>query len=150
MGGSQIEFFPCINTGQRFELARTPQREDMAKAAPATIKARSGGPPREVAVSRIPLSRVGRSEISDAAYDKMWRRLKEIEAGASPVGDARLADGTRWAQNREKDLPRSSMPADASLDNAFSFDALRDFDRRVREGIGARKLSTLRNISSMD
>ena len=27
-----------------------------------------------------------------------------------------------------------------SLDNAFSYDALRDFDRRVREGIGREKI----------
>jgi len=32
-----------------------------------------------------------------------------------------------------------------SLDNAFSFDALRDFDRRVREGSGREEIDTSPN-----
>jgi DNA ligase (NAD+) len=75
-------------------------------------------------------------EISDAAYDKLMNRLKEIEkeypelvTGDSPTvrvgGPPREGFAT----------VRHARPM-LSLDNAFSADALREFDRRVREGSG--------------
>src|SRR5258705_2701026 len=110
--------------------------EDMAKAAPASLK-------REVEELREKLRHhefryhvLDDPEISDAAYDALLRKLKDLETaypelvtsdspttrvGAPPRGGFQTVGHTRPM---------------LSLDNAFSFDALRDFDRRVREGIG--------------
>jgi DNA ligase (NAD+) len=75
-------------------------------------------------------------EISDAAFDKLMARLKSLEAEhpklATPdsptvrVGGA-PREGFTTVRHRRPML---------SLDNAFSFDALRDWDRRVREATG--------------
>ncbi len=75
-------------------------------------------------------------EISDAAFDRLMERLKELEAQYpslvtpdSPtvrVGGA-LREGFQKVQH--------TTPM-VSLDNAFSFETLGDFDRRVRELIG--------------
>jgi DNA ligase (NAD+) len=75
-------------------------------------------------------------EISDAAFDKLMNRLKEMEA-AHP--DLLTPDSPTL---RVGGMPREGFTqvkharAMLSLDNAFSFDALRDWDRRVREGTG--------------
>jgi DNA ligase (NAD+) len=71
-------------------------------------------------------------EISDAEYDRLFRRLKEIETEYSElivadspsqrVGAKPLASFTQIAH----ELPM------LSLDNAFDGDDLRDFDKRVR------------------
>jgi DNA ligase (NAD+) len=75
-------------------------------------------------------------EISDAAFDRLMIRLKELEAQYpslvtpdSPtvrVGGA-IREGFQKVQH--------TTPM-VSLDNAFSFETLGDFDRRVRELIG--------------
>src|SRR5262252_1594138 len=75
-------------------------------------------------------------EISDAAYDKLLAKLKELE-GAHPglvTPDSPTARVGAPPRSGFQTF-RHSRPM-LSLDNAFSFDALRDFDRRVREGIG--------------
>jgi DNA ligase (NAD+) len=75
-------------------------------------------------------------EISDAAFDKLMNRLKEMEA-AHP----------RWKTPDSPTVRVGGPPREGfttvrharpmlSLDNAFSFDALNDWDRRVREGTG--------------
>jgi DNA ligase (NAD+) len=79
-------------------------------------------------------------EISDAAYDRLMGKLKELEAAHpelvtadSPtvrVGGAPRA-GFQTYQHARPML---------SLDNAFSYDALREFDRRVRESSGREKI----------
>jgi DNA ligase (NAD+) len=79
-------------------------------------------------------------EISDGAYDRLMNQLKEAET-ANPkwvTADSPTArvggpprEGFRTLQHARPML---------SLDNAFSYDALRDFDRRVREGIGREKI----------
>ncbi|HXM95765.1 MAG TPA: NAD-dependent DNA ligase LigA [Candidatus Dormibacteraeota bacterium] len=79
-------------------------------------------------------------EISDASYDRLMNRLTSLEAAHpelvtpdSPTvrvgGTAR--DGFQTVQHSRPVL---------SLDNAFSYDALRDFDRRVRESSGHPKI----------
>jgi DNA ligase (NAD+) len=75
-------------------------------------------------------------EISDAAFDRLMNRLKELEAQHpelitpdSPTQRAGGAPRTGFQEVRH----RTPM---ISLDNAFSFEALRDFDRRVRETTG--------------
>jgi DNA ligase (NAD+) len=79
-------------------------------------------------------------EISDAAFDRMMDRLKELEA-AHP--EAITPDSP---SQRVGGIPREGFQtvhharAMLSLDNAFSYDALRDWDRRVREGSGREKI----------
>src|ERR1700737_2284805 len=79
-------------------------------------------------------------EISDAAYDRLMGKLKELETAHpelitadSPtvrVGGAPRA-GFQTYQHARPML---------SLDNAFSYDALREFDRRVRESSGREQI----------
>src|SRR5437588_9482865 len=79
-------------------------------------------------------------EISDAAYDRWMERLKELEAAHpelvtpdSPT--VRVGGAPREGFQTE----RHGRPM-LSLDNAFSYDALREWDRRVREGSGKEKI----------
>ena len=75
-------------------------------------------------------------EISDAVFDRLMNRLQALEDAhpqlIAPDSPTFRVGGT----------PRSGFQTVAharpmlSLDNAFSFDALRDWDRRVREGSG--------------
>jgi DNA ligase (NAD+) len=75
-------------------------------------------------------------EISDAAFDKLMSRLKEMEATRpellTPDSPTLRVGGTP----REGFTQVKHARAMLSLDNAFSFDALKDWDRRVREGTG--------------
>jgi DNA ligase (NAD+) len=75
-------------------------------------------------------------EISDAAFDKLMNRLKEIEAAhpelVTPDSPTVRVGGTP----REGFTTVKHARAMLSLDNAFSFDALKDWDRRVREATG--------------
>src|SRR5579863_3662918 len=79
-------------------------------------------------------------EISDAAYDRLMNRLKELE-GAYP--DLVTADSPTvrvGGPPREGFSTVRHARAMLSLDNAFSFDALKDWDRRVREGTGREEI----------
>jgi len=79
-------------------------------------------------------------EISDAAYDKLMNRLKELEA-AHPELTASDSPTVRvGGPPREGFLTVRHARPMLSLDNAFSADALREFDRRVREGSGQQKI----------
>ena len=75
-------------------------------------------------------------EISDAKFDLLMNRLKEIEAAhpelATPDSPTVRVGGT---PREGFTTVRHARPM-LSLDNAFSYDALRDWDRRVREGSG--------------
>ncbi|HXJ14697.1 MAG TPA: NAD-dependent DNA ligase LigA, partial [Candidatus Limnocylindrales bacterium] len=75
-------------------------------------------------------------EITDAAFDRLMNRLKEIEAAhpelATPDSPTVRVGGT---PREGFTTVRHARPM-LSLDNAFSYDALRDWDRRVREGSG--------------
>ena len=112
----------------------------MAKAAPANTK-------KEIAELREKLRYheyryyvLDEPEISDAAYDRMMERLKKIETAHpelvtpdSPtvrVGGV-PRDGFQTVRHARPML---------SLDNAFSYDALREWDRRVRDGSGKEKI----------
>jgi len=78
--------------------------------------------------------------ISDATYDKLLVKLKEIEAAHPDLVTADSPTARVGAAPREGfQEVRHTRPM-LSLDNAFSFDALRDFDRRVREGIGRQEI----------
>ena len=79
-------------------------------------------------------------EISDAAFDRMMDRLKELEAAhpelITPDSPSQRVGG---APREGFQTVRHARPM-LSLDNAFSYDALRDWDRRVREGSGHEKI----------
>src|SRR5437899_1092527 len=110
--------------------------EDMAKAAPASLK-------REVEELREKLRHheyqyhvLDDTEISDAGYDALLRKLKDLETAHPELVTSDSPTTRVGAPPREGfQTVRHTRPM-LSLDNAFSFDALRDFDRRVREGIG--------------
>ncbi|HWG58498.1 MAG TPA: NAD-dependent DNA ligase LigA [Candidatus Acidoferrales bacterium] len=80
-------------------------------------------------------------EISDAAFDRLMLRLKELEAAnprlVTPDSPTQRVGGTP-REGFEK--VRHKVPM-MSLDNAFSFEALADFDRRVRELTGRDKVA---------
>jgi DNA ligase (NAD+) len=79
-------------------------------------------------------------EISDAAFDRLMNRLKEIE---NQNLDLRTPDSPSLrvggAPRAGFQTVRHARPM-LSLDNAFSFDALHDWDRRVREGTGRKEI----------
>ena len=112
----------------------------MAKAAPANVKHEIEGLREKLRYHEYRYYVLDEPEISDAAYDRMMERLKRIEAAHpelvtpdSPtvrVGGV-PRDGFQTVRHARPML---------SLDNAFSYDALREWDRRVREGSGKEKI----------
>ncbi|HKW62593.1 MAG TPA: NAD-dependent DNA ligase LigA [Candidatus Acidoferrum sp.] len=79
-------------------------------------------------------------EISDAAYDRLMERLKELEAAHPELVTAdSLTVRVGGAPREGFTTVRHARPM-LSLDNAFSYDALREWDRRVREGSGKEKI----------
>ncbi len=75
-------------------------------------------------------------EISDAAYDRLMNRLKEIEAAYPELVTPDSPTLRVGGAPREGFQTVRHARAMLSLDNAFSHDALRDWDRRVRETSG--------------
>jgi len=75
-------------------------------------------------------------EISDAAYDRLMTRLKEIEAAYPELVTPDSPSVRVGGPPREGFQTVRHARAMLSLDNAFSHDALRDWDRRVREASG--------------
>ncbi len=75
-------------------------------------------------------------EISDLEFDKLMQRLKELELQhpdlVTPDSPTQRVGGAAAAE-----FPKVRHPAPMlSLDNTYSVDDLRDFDRRVRELAG--------------
>ncbi len=79
-------------------------------------------------------------EISDAAYDRLMKRLDELEAThpelITPDSPSVRVGGTPREGFQTVQHARPML----SLDNAFSYDQLLDFDRRVRQGSGREKI----------
>jgi DNA ligase (NAD+) len=79
-------------------------------------------------------------EISDAAFDRLMIQLKELETEhpelATPDSPTQRVGGAPREGFQEV---RHKIPM-GSLDNAFSFEALGEFDRRVRELTGREKI----------
>jgi DNA ligase (NAD+) len=112
----------------------------MAKAAPATLKREAEELREKLRYHEYRYHVLDDPEISDAAYDKLLVRLKEIESEHSELATPDSPTVRVGAQPRDGfQTVRHARPM-LSLDNAFSFDALRDFDRRVREGIGREEI----------
>src|SRR5215470_9055383 len=108
----------------------------MAKAAKAGVKG-------EIERLRLELRKhehlyyvLDEPEISDAAYDRLMNRLKELEAEhpelVTPDSPTVRVGGTP----REGFQTVRHVRPMLSLDNAFSYDDLRVWDKRVREGSG--------------
>src|SRR5258708_11444362 len=108
----------------------------MAKAAPASVKKEVEQLREKLRYHEYRYHVLDAQEISDAAYVSMLVRLREIEAANPELVTADSPTARVGAAPREGfQSVRHTRPM-LSLDNAFSPDALREFDRRVREGIG--------------
>jgi DNA ligase (NAD+) len=79
-------------------------------------------------------------EISDAAYDRVMNRLKELETAFPELVMPDSPTVRVGGPPREGFTTVRHARAMLSLDNAFSFEALKDWDRRVREGTGREKI----------
>jgi DNA ligase (NAD+) len=79
-------------------------------------------------------------EISDAAYDRLMNRLKKLEEAYPELVTADSPTVRVGGPPREGFSTVRHARAMLSLDNAFSFEALKDWDRRVREGTGREKI----------
>jgi len=75
-------------------------------------------------------------EISDAAFDKLMKRLKELEAEHPDLVTPDSPTVRVGGVPREGFTTVKHARPMLSLDNAFGYDALHDWDRRVREGTG--------------
>src|SRR5208283_3707435 len=73
---------------------------------------------------------------SDAAFDRLMNRLKEMEAAHPDLITPDSPTVRVGGSPREGFQTVRHARAMLSLDNAFSYDALRDWDRRVRQGTG--------------
>jgi DNA ligase (NAD+) len=79
-------------------------------------------------------------EISDAAYDRLMNRLKELEAAHPDLITPDSPTVRVGATPREGFQTVQHARPMLSLDNAFSYETLADFDRRVRQGSGREKI----------
>jgi DNA ligase (NAD+) len=112
----------------------------VAKAAPASVKKEIEKLRKDLGQHEYRYYVLDDPRISDAAYDKLMQKLQALEAAypelVTPDSPTVRVGGTP----REGFQTVQHARAMLSLDNAFSYDALRDFDRRVREGIGTEKI----------
>ncbi len=112
----------------------------MAKAAPAVVKKEIEDLREKIRYHEYRYYVLDDPEISDAAYDRLMNRLKDLEAAlpelVTPDSPTVRVGG---APREGFQTVRHARPM-LSLDNAFSYDALRDFDRRVREASGRQKI----------
>src|SRR5216684_1954397 len=112
----------------------------MAKAAPAAVKKEIEALREKLRYHEYRYYVLDDPEISDAAYDRLMNRLKELEeAHPELVTPDSLTVRVGGAPREGFSTVRHARPM-LSLDNAFSHDALRDWDRRVREGSGQEKI----------
>ncbi|HTR48356.1 MAG TPA: NAD-dependent DNA ligase LigA [Verrucomicrobiae bacterium] len=80
-------------------------------------------------------------KISDAAFDRLMEHLKKIEAEHPDVVTPDSPTQRVGGAPREGLQPVRHKTPMVSLDNAFSFEALADFDRRARELTGREKIT---------
>jgi DNA ligase (NAD+) len=79
-------------------------------------------------------------KISDAAFDRLMNRLKELEAQYPDLVTSDSPTVRVGGAPREGFLKVRHATPMVSLDNAFSSEALAAFDRRVRETTGREKI----------
>lgn len=75
-------------------------------------------------------------EIDDFTYDKMMRELENLEAEFPELVTEDSPTQKVGGQAGEKFSPVAHTVKMESLHDSFSFDELRDFDRRVKESVG--------------
>src|SRR5260370_20775588 len=113
---------------------------DMAKAAAPAVKKEVDGLREKLRYHEYRYHVLDDPEISDAAYDRMLAKLKELEAAYPEIVTTDSPTARVGVAPREGFQSVRHTTRMLSLDNAFSFDALRDFDRRLREGIGREEI----------
>lgn len=79
-------------------------------------------------------------EISDAEFDRLMKRLQALEAEHPELVTPDSPTQRVGGKPREGFVTVRHRRPMLSLDNAYSFDELREYDRRVREGTGRAKL----------
>src|ERR1700675_4728928 len=112
----------------------------MAKAAPAAVKKEIEALREKLRYHEYRYYVLDDPEISDAGYDRMMNRLKELEATHPELVTRDSLTLRVGGAPREGFSTVRHARAMLSLDNAFSYDALREWDRRVREGSGKEKI----------
>jgi DNA ligase (NAD+) len=112
----------------------------MAKAAPVAVKKEIEDLREKLRHHEYRYYVLDDPEISDAAYDRMMNRLKELEVAHPELVTADSLTVRVGGAPREGFTKVKHARAMLSLDNAFSYDALRDWDKRVREGSGQEKI----------
>ena len=112
----------------------------MAKAAPANVKKEIEELREKLRYHEYKYYVLDEPEISDAAYDRLMNRLKELEAAHPELVTPDSPTVRVGGAPRDGFTKVRHARAMLSLDNAFSYDALRDWDRRVRQGSGREKV----------
>jgi DNA ligase (NAD+) len=79
---------------------------------------------------------IDQPEVSDAAFDKLMNELKALEAANPELNSSESPTQRVGGTPREGFATWKHQGPMRSLDNVYSADELRDFDRRVREIIG--------------
>jgi DNA ligase (NAD+) len=112
----------------------------MPKPAPATVKKETADLREKIAHHEYLYYVVDDPEISDVAFDRLMNRLKELEAAypelITPDSPTIRVGGTPRAGFQTVAHARPML----SLDNAFSYEQLQNWDRRVREGSGRQNI----------
>src|SRR5437016_8371118 len=78
----------------------------------------------------------GEPEISDYDFDQMMRRLQELEAEHPEFADPNSPTQRVGGAPIEEFKTVIHDPPMLSIDNAYSLDELREWDARVRKGLG--------------
>jgi DNA ligase (NAD+) len=108
----------------------------MSKAASASVRQKIEALRKEIRRHEHLYFVLDQPEISDAAFDKLVHELKALESAhpelVTPDSPTQRVGGAP----REGFQTVRHSRAMLSLDNAYSYDELREFDRRVREGAG--------------
>src|ERR1700674_1353692 len=112
----------------------------MAKAAPAAVKKEIEQLREKLRYHEYRYYVLDDPEISDAAFDRMMDRLKEMETAHPELITPDSLTLRVGGAPREGFSTVRHARAMLSLDNAFSYDALREWDRRGREGSGKGKI----------
>jgi DNA ligase (NAD+) len=112
----------------------------MAKAAPASVKKEVEGLREKIRHHEYRYYILDDPEVSDAAFDRLMNRLKEIETAHPELVTPDSPTVRVGGAPREGFQTVRHARAMLSLDNAFSYEALQDWDRRVREGSGRKDI----------
>lgn len=112
----------------------------MVKAAPAAVKKEMEELREKLRYHEYRYHVLDEPEITDAAYDRLLVRLKELETAHPKLVTADSPTVRVGGPPREGFQTVQHARAMLSLDNAFSYDVLRDFERKVREGSGQEKI----------